>query len=188
MTDLADRFFGVIALKNHVLTREQLVRALDVQQRRAAANQGADGGGGAGAGAGPTLGEVCRELGFLREDEVNAILWAQAKSEVLLEETLWGRIAVSNGLISDEQLRTALEEQKRRDYHVRLGEILVERGHIDRQQLQAVLKTQRRMQESARLPRPTIEPPATDAQPAAPAPAEDKRPSARKKRKSSRDG
>ncbi len=176
MPGLADLFFGKIALKNGVLTKEQLRRALRMQQeRKRAAN-----------GDGPTLGEICRELGFLREDEVNAIIWAQAKSEVLLEDTLLGKIAVSNGLVAEEQLERALEEQRLTDYHVRLGELLVARGYMDQEQLAATLRTQKRMQESARLQRPTIEAPAA-AKAASPArvatPPRGEKKKAEKKRK-----
>lgn len=163
MPGLADLFFGKIALKNGVLTKEQLRRALRIQQERKRAAEP--------DGRGPTLGEICRELGFLREDEVNAIIWAQAKSEVLLEDTLLGKIAVANGLVAEEQLERALEEQRQTDYHVRLGELLVARGYMDQEQLAATLRTQKRMQESARLQRPTIEAPAGAAQKVATAPA-----------------
>ena len=76
MSKLSDLFFGSIALKNKVLTAQQLSEALREQTARTY------------EGRGPTLGEVCRELGYLAQDDVNNILWAQAKSEVLLEKEL----------------------------------------------------------------------------------------------------
>jgi hypothetical protein len=172
MTDLADSFFGSIALKNAVLSPAELEVALREQEARAAAGRPA------------TLGEVCRALGLLSEEEVNAILWAQAKSEVLLEDALLGKIALKNGLVTRGDLDAALAEQKRRGAGARLGRILIEQGKLSEQQLGAILKTQTRLKESARLKpviaapaRPTIEPPVRKcaAAPDAHAPARKKR-------------
>jgi hypothetical protein len=154
--NLSDSFFGSIALKNRMLSRDQLTQALRVQWERTR------------DGAGPTLGEVCRMLGFLKDDEVNAILWAQAKSEVLLEDSLTGSLCVANRLVTKAQLDEALEDQRALDYTVRLGDLLCEKGLIDRQQLHAVLKAQSRLKTKAR-PKPVIVPPARPS--AAPPPS-----------------
>jgi hypothetical protein len=147
MRNLSDMFFGSIALKNKMLSREQLATALREQDARA------------GAGRAATLGAVCRELGLLTERDVNAIVWAQAKSEVMLEDTLLGKIAVRNKLIAAADLEAALAEQARRGAGARVGMILVEQGKLTRSDLEALLKTQRRLHESARL-KPVIAPPA----------------------------
>src|SRR3954469_5224478 len=130
---LSDSFFGSIALKNRYLSREQLTQALRVQWENTR------------DGSGPTLGEVCRMLGFLREDQVNAIVWAQQKSEVMLEDALTGQICLKNRLLSKAQLDEALDDQRTLDHTVRLGDLLCRKGFIDRQQLHAVLKAQTRM-------------------------------------------
>ena len=119
---LNNSFFGSIALKNRVLKKEQLAEALKIQWERA---QG---------GLGPTLGEVCLELGFLNEKQVRAVLAAQTQSALLLEDTLWGKIAVRNGLITEQQLEAALTEQKQRGPGARLGHILIERSELTSQQ------------------------------------------------------
>jgi hypothetical protein len=142
---LSDSFFGSIALKNRYLSREQLTRALRVQWEKTR------------DGDGPTLGEVCRMLGFLREDQVNAVVWAQQKSEVLLEDSLLGKVCVRNRLVTHAQLDEALEDQRALDHTVRLGDLLCEKGFIDRQQLHAALKAQTRLK-SGRL-KPVIVPP-----------------------------
>ena len=144
--NLSDSFFGSIALKNKMLTRDQLTRALRVQWE------------GTRDGGGPTLGEVCRMLGFLSDEEVNAVLWAQAKSEVMLEDSLMGQICLKNKLLSRKQLDEALEDQRALDYTVRVGDLLCQKGYLDRQQLNAVLKAQDRIK-SRRL-KPVIVPPA----------------------------
>lgn len=143
--NLSDSFFGSIALKNKMLTRDQLTRALRVQWD------------GTRDGVGPTLGEVCRILGFLSDEEVNAVLWAQAKSEVMLEDSLMGKICIANKLLTRKQLDEALEDQRALDFTVRLGDLLCQKGYLDRQQLNAVLKAQDRIK-SRRL-KPVIMPP-----------------------------
>ncbi len=160
--NLSDSFFGSIALKNKMLTRDQLTQALRVQWERTL------------DGVGPTLGEVCRLLGFLREDQVNAILWAQAKSEILLEDSLTGKICLKNRLLTRAQLEEALEDQRALDYTMRLGDLLCQKGLLDRQQLHAVLKAQDRMKSGRLKPvivppeRPKTPPPGWAAEPAAP--------------------
>ena len=150
--NLSDRFFGSIALKNGMLTRDQLTQALRVQWERTR------------DGSGPTLGEVCRALGFLTEPQVDAIVLAQAKSEVMLEDSLLGQICLKNRLLTRGQLEDALDEQRALG-GARLGDLLCQKGYIDRQQLHAVLKTQDRLK-SGRL-RPVIVPPERPPQPAA---------------------
>jgi len=147
--NLSDSFFGSIALKNRMLTRDQLTQALRVQWERIRGE------------AGPTLGEVCRMLGFLSEEQVNAVVRAQAKSEVLLGEALIGQICLRNGLVTAAQLEEALEDQRALDYTVRLGDLLCMRGFLDRQELHAVLAMQRRLH--ATKVRPVIVPPAKGA-------------------------
>jgi hypothetical protein len=142
----SDLLFGVIAVKNSVISREQLDDAIRHQWDKA------------GGGIGPTLGEVCQKLGYLSEEEVNAVLWAQAKSEALLEDALCGQIAIRNGILTQEQLDSALDEQKRRGPGARLGHILIERGDLSLQAVHAILTSQKRMKAgpSAELEEPTI--------------------------------
>lgn len=167
MRTLPDKFFGSIALKNKLLSREQLAEALREQDARSRAGRAA------------SLGEVCRELGLLSAEGVNAVLWAQAKSEVLLEDTLLGRIAVKKKLLTDAGLAAALEQQARRGPFARLGAILVENGTLSAADLAVLLKTQR---ESRRL-RPVIVPPLKPrVEPPAAKPAPAKRKPAKKAR------
>ncbi|HVY62764.1 MAG TPA: hypothetical protein VHF22_13995 [Planctomycetota bacterium] len=174
--NLSDSFFGSIALKNRYLTRDQLTRALRVQWENTR------------DGSGPTLGEVCRMLGFLREDQVNAIVWAQQKSEVMLEDALTGQICLKNKLCTRAQLKLALDEQRSLDYTVRLGDLLCKKGFIDRQQLHAVLKAQTRMKSGRLKPvivqpeRPTITLPNKAGRTVVRKPAPEPKPVAKKKR------
>lgn len=148
---LADSFFGSIALKNRMLTRAQLAEALRVQWER---SQG---------GIGPNLGEICIQLGFLSPDKVSAVLEAQLESELLLEETLCGHIAVRNGLISQQQLDSALALQRAEGPGARLGHIFITRGELTAQQVHAVLTSQQRMKDTGKfVEQPTITPGETE--------------------------
>lgn len=135
MSELGDRFFGLIALKNGLLSRGQLEKAVRYQWEK---NAGAPG---------PTLGEVCLKLELLNEEQVSAVLWAQAKTEALLEDTLFGELSVRNGLIVQKQLDAALEEQRKRGPGARLGHLLIESGDMTSQQVHAVLTSQKRLRE-----------------------------------------
>ena len=135
--NLRDSFFGVIAVKNGLLTKEQLNDCLRIQE---------DGGEGA-----PSLGEICREHGYLTEDEVSKVLRAQAKSERILEDRLTGELAVRNGLLTQAQIDEVVDLQKGEGNGRPIGEILLERGLLTDQQLKAILRTQDRLkQESGR--------------------------------------
>lgn len=136
MADLQDAFFGTIALKNDLISRDELSEALRVQQEERE-EEGSD----------RTLGEICVELLFMTEEEVEQVLWLQQKSEMILEDTLYGRIAVKQGLVSDDQLETALERQRESGYEQRMGEILVELDYLTDEQVAQVLATQERLQQ-----------------------------------------
>ena len=135
--DLSDSFFGVIGVKNGLLTRRQVTECLMLQETEGYRNK--------------TLGEICRLKNYLTEDQIQSILRAQAKSEILLEDILWGKIAIRNKLVTKKQIDKALAIQKDRHYSTRIGEILVENGYLTPQQVQAVLKTQMRLKKSGRL-------------------------------------
>ena len=134
MADLADAFFGTIALKNGLLTREELSQALSAQHRER--RDGED----------RTLGEICVELQLLTREQAEEVLWLQQKSEMVLEDTLYGQIAVRQGLVTEEQLAVALSHQRDSGYERRMGEILVALGYLDEKDVDVVLAAQERLQ------------------------------------------
>lgn len=69
------------------------------------------------------------------------------------EDFLFGRIAVLNNIITQEQLDEAIAIQKSRPYFSPIAIILLHKNYISRQHLQTILETQKK-----RLPRPAISP------------------------------
>ena len=108
MAELADAFFGTICLKNELLNEEQLRLALRQQQEQL--NGGTEQ---------SPLGEILQTMGFLTAEEVQEVLDAQRKTEVLLEDSIYGDIAVANDLISVSQLSEALSIQRASNYSKR---------------------------------------------------------------------
>ena len=134
MTSLADAFFGTIAYKNGLLTRDQLIEVVDEQDAEFQIH-----------GAARTIGEICVEREYLTPQQVEDVLLAQEKSRILLEDTLYGKIAVRNDLVVDHQIEEALEIQRQDGYQRRIGQILVDRGYLSEQQVRAILRTQERL-------------------------------------------
>lgn len=65
------------------------------------------------------------------------------------EDSLFGRIAVLNNIITQEQLTEALEIQKSKQEFSPIGLILLKKNYITRDHLKAILETQKK-----RLPNP----------------------------------
>jgi Fe2+ or Zn2+ uptake regulation protein len=70
---------------------------------------------------------------------------------IIKEDLIFGRIAVLNNIISQEQMDEALAIQKNSDVPRLLSMILLEKGYISRLQFKAILETQKK-----RLPKPAI--------------------------------
>ena len=98
---------GELLLNEGIITSEQLDRALSVQKSQKAYKP---------------LGEICVELQFLSSAQLNRILNKYQK------RIRTGDLLVNLGLISQEQLQTALAKQKSTGR--KLGKILIEMGFI----------------------------------------------------------
>ena len=68
------------------------------------------------------LGEICKELGFVSGPELRDILSRYGK------QILLGELLLKMGIISEDQLSEALQEQKKRGG--KLGQILVKKGFL----------------------------------------------------------
>ena len=141
---------GTILVEKNLITAEQLERALVLQEA-----------------SGERLGEiVVAEFGVSRLELAGVLAeqWTGVEKpeleglepvepltpeEVHLRRPL-GELLVQRGLISSEQLSTALDEQRKSG--TRLGEILVERGAITRLDLAAALSEHGHMPEVLRSP------------------------------------
>lgn len=98
---------GDLLIKDGLLTPEQLNQALAVQQSQKVYKP---------------LGEICVELNFLSRSQLNKALNKHHKRIRI------GDLLINLGLITSEQLQTALEHQKREGG--KLGEILIKLGFI----------------------------------------------------------
>lgn len=100
------QFFGEFLIDRWVITRGQLLEALELQEYR-----------------NTKFGQLAVQKGYLTEDEVRRINTHQRS-----EDLRFGDLAVKLGLMSPDQIRTVLTLQKN-DY-LFLGESLLELGHV----------------------------------------------------------
>lgn len=111
------KFFGQFLLEKGIITREQLLKALEIQRQLS-----------------PLLGNIAIEKEWIEKKHAEKINIEQRR-----QDKRFGEIALSLSLLTEQQLEELLEEQRsRRKY---FGEILVEQNYISQstlnQQLQA---------------------------------------------------
>lgn len=142
----AEFLFGELAVRLFMITRRDLDRALKAQ---AEARE---------AGATPSLGEVCEGLELLSAEQVQAVLRAQEIYDPASVETLYGRLAVKNRFVTQDDLELALKIQERTGRRLRVGEVLVKKSMITWEQHESILRGQERIlrgiEESRAHPRP----------------------------------
>lgn len=128
---------GKLAVKHKMVT-EQHVRTCLAAQRK---------------GENKPLGQLLVEHDFLTIGQLNYLIKTQAERLALEderarhspEEALFGKLAVHQGLISEDQLAEAVSEKanlERLKIRFRLGEILVKKGHLTAHQVQVLLEIQ----------------------------------------------
>jgi len=143
-----DTLLGEILLRNRLATREQLAEALELQQITA------------GLGAKMRLGEILLQKGIIDTCTLDALLKVQERrlsgdrhplalrrrGLTPKEDLAIGRLAVDNGLITEERLQFALRIQsavRNVGFERRIGEILVREGILKDQDVEALLQIQR---------------------------------------------
>lgn len=145
--------FGLILVKEAKLTKDQLKKALLKQGeiRRFGRHQ--------------RLGEVIVKLGFLTQEELDAVAEMQA---TLLnhgaDHTPLGLLLIESGLVQPSQVYDALVERQFREH--RLGELLIEKGLVTEAQLTPLLAQQEAEREAARAARIAAGMPVEEAAPA----------------------
>lgn len=132
-----DRLFGQIAVELGILSPESLEEALERQ-----ASQDPP----------PPLGLVLMDLRLVTRDDLEKILDAQRKivdkqrdlSKDRREDTLFGKVAVRLGFVSQDQLNECLDVQKRGgpESTLRLGELMTRRGIVGPEQVRRVVEVQ----------------------------------------------
>jgi CheY-specific phosphatase CheX len=100
------QFFGEFLIERWVITREQLLEALELQEYRNL-----------------KFGNLAVRKGYLTEDQVRAINEYQRK-----EDMRFGDIAIMLGVLSPDQVQEIITYQKNNYLYV--GEALLELGHV----------------------------------------------------------
>lgn len=110
------KFFGLFLVERGIITREQLLEALEEQKK-----------------ASPKFGEHAIRLGYLTPEQVEEIRKLQKR-----EELRFGEAAIRLGYLTPEQVEQIVRMQK--SSHKLLGDILVEKGFITREVLERELR------------------------------------------------
>lgn len=139
----ARRLLGQVLVEGGIITREDLERALERQQRTH-----------------ELLGEALIGMGALDSLDLTAALSVQGELASVQgalraaagRRQLLGELLLAAKRITPEQLGQALAEQEKTGE--RIGAILVRRGFLSREELEAVLSFQRRQEKGAESPSP----------------------------------
>jgi CheY-specific phosphatase CheX len=113
---MAVKFFGQYLVEKGLISREQLLAALDLQK---ATNL--------------KFGEMAQKLGLLSEDQILRVHNAQHS-----DDQRFGDIAVRIGLLTEEQVQEVLVRQQ--DTYIYLGAALVQVGALDAEALASHLQ------------------------------------------------
>ena len=111
---------GEILIAQGMITNEQLLEALQVHKR-----------------TGVSLGTVLVNLGYITEDDLTSVLGVQIQLD---QRKRIGELLIDQGLITEEQLKLGIEEQKKTK--LLLGRCLVNLGFISESKLVVILAAQ----------------------------------------------
>lgn len=128
------QFFGEFLIDRWVITRGQLIEALELQNYR-----------------NPKFGQVAVERGYLSEDQVEQVHLQQRSTDKQFAE-----LAMALGYLDEQQAQEILTYQK--NNHLYLGEALLELGHITEEILErelAIFKEEQSQYEIERINLPS---------------------------------
>ncbi|MBD3346227.1 MAG: type II/IV secretion system protein [Chitinivibrionales bacterium] len=111
---------GEILLSQGLITHEQLLKGLEEHRK-----------------TGVSLGTILVKLGFIGEDDLSSVLGRQIQLE---QKKRIGEVLIDQGLITQDQLSTSLQEQKHSG--LLLGKCLVKLGFITEEKLIDALSAQ----------------------------------------------
>lgn len=114
-----DILYAKIAIKNKLVTEEQINKCFDVQKKLA--NHGKQ----------KNILEILREIGFLRDEHVRKIEEASQKSQQVQLFIKISEYAVKRGMVSQDKVDKCLDMAQQEDYKRSLADILREEGCID---------------------------------------------------------
>lgn len=134
----ADSLFGQIALRLGIVSREQLQEALELQRYATTPKP---------------LGVILIDLKYVSDKDLGRIVEAQkalvaqaaSRHEVVREDNLFGKVAISMGHCSEEQVAECLglQQQLPQDRFMRLGDIMVIKGYLTVEQVKKTIDTQK---------------------------------------------
>jgi hypothetical protein len=118
MLDTRGLVIGELAIREKLLTREQLEDVIGLQQK---------------AGFAQPIGSLMLERKFLTRDQLDGLLRRQKQAIAEYEKNLsvsglFGRMAIEMGFISERDLAAAIRRQLALDYegrHAKIGQILI---------------------------------------------------------------
>ncbi|MHC4777621.1 MAG: protein kinase domain-containing protein [Planctomycetota bacterium] len=147
--EIEEILFGKIAVRLGVVTQRQVDEAIALQETTHRQRQ---------------IGKILMERGALDQEGLLRILEIQRRnlrarghySDETTENSLFGRIAVRENLINEQQLNDALRTQAKMEslssLQIKIGEILLRKGHMQPQGVQKVLSLQGRGEVSLLIP------------------------------------
>ena len=135
MLDTRGLVIGELAVRDHLISRDQLDDVVEVQQR---------------GGFSQPLGSLMLERKLLTRPQLDGLLKRQKQVLQDYEKTLsvsglFGRIAIELGMISEKQLAEGIRRQLSNDFegkHTKIGQILLSMKAIDSAQFWEVIHSQ----------------------------------------------
>jgi CheY-specific phosphatase CheX len=121
---MAVKFFGQFLIEKEIVTRSDLLKAIDLQER-----------------TNLKFGEMVVQLGLMSTADVTKVHQAQRS-----EDLQFGDLAVKLGLLTDDQVQLVLTQQ--RNNHLYIGEALIETGALTKGQLEKALQEFKQDQQS----------------------------------------
>jgi mannitol/fructose-specific phosphotransferase system IIA component (Ntr-type) len=127
--------FGKIAIAHGFCTKEQIERCVEVQSKSADRLP---------------LGRILVDEGYLTEERHSKVCAIQRENmrardslaKRQREATLFGKLAVREGLLTEEKVNICLAEQAREGEKRTLGEIMVSKGYLTSAQVKTLLARQ----------------------------------------------
>lgn len=134
-----ESLFGKIAISQGYCTQDQLDECLKLQLQMQSPHQPA-----------PRLGQLLVDKGYLAAPQLETILQIQKQNADLVdplmrkkkESVLFGKLAVREGLTTDERIAECLRLQDREGETRTLGEILVAKNYLSAAQVKELLSRQ----------------------------------------------
>ncbi|MFW6107120.1 MAG: hypothetical protein ACOC8A_00370 [bacterium] len=129
--------FARVALWGELITSEQFAQCVDAQRELAEAGRDV-----------PSLATLLIQAGHLDREQAEAIYRVMTTRSPEQWRNQFGQIALRKGMVTEAQLREALETQTKlvvgQGQAPFLGHLLVERGYMAEPQVQSILKAQAR--------------------------------------------